>query len=52
MKIATRDDWNIKEMPEKRDAFTLEREFTKEQIVSASAWQYPPRNDAYTEVVM
>lgn len=33
MKIATRDDWNIKEMPEKREIFTLERVFTEEQIV-------------------
>ena len=32
LKIATRDDWDIKEMPEKRDTFKLERVSTEEQI--------------------
>ena len=41
MKIATKDDWNIKEMPEKRDIFTLEREFTEEQIVALRRGNIP-----------
>lgn len=41
MKIATRDDWNIKEMPEKRDTFTLERAFTEEQIVALRRGNIP-----------
>jgi len=41
MKIATRDDWNIKDMPEKRDTFTLEREFTEEQIVALRRGNIP-----------
>ena len=41
MKIATRDDWNIKEMPEKRDTFTLEREFTEDQIAALRRGNIP-----------
>lgn len=41
MKIATRDDWNIKDMPEKRDTFTLERKFTEEQIVALRRGNIP-----------
>ena len=41
MKIATRDDWNIKEMPKKRDTFTLERAFTEEQIVALRRGNIP-----------
>ena len=41
MKIATRDDWNIREMPEKRDTFTLEREFTEEQIAALRRGNIP-----------
>lgn len=41
MKIATRDDWNIKEMPEKRDTFKLERVFTEEQIFALRRGNIP-----------